>query len=605
MLLALPLVALTSCIFAVRATRRYSWREATIRGAVIWTVTLVVLTEASSVIHALDRFVLGTGWLIVTICAGAYALRRGLDRSARPRVPLLDVLPLAAVGLLLGLVGWTGALSEPNNWDSQTYHLARVAHWLQDSSVAHFATANVRQIDQPPLAEYIVTHLIALAGTDRVAFLAQWLALVGCCVTTSHITAQLGGDRRSQILAVVVTATAPMALLQASSTQNDLVAAFFVLAAYSLALEARRAPPIEVLVPLGAVVGLALLTKGTVLVLLPAPVVYALWQYRSCLRRAAVPALTAAAIGLAVIAPHFGRNLATFDGLVSPETAAMQTITDPGPAALASNIVRNAAIQLASRHAGVNDRMIVRPAISLHDAVGLDPNDPRWTFLAQPFQVTTLTTHEDLASNPIHVALGALAVIAALVDRVLRRRCGVYAAFVALGFLLFSAAFRWQPWGTRLMVPIVAASAPLVAIVLREKVPRIVPVVAGALVLAALPAVLSNDLRPLGGGGTYFAAQPLVASSYRHAALAAAERCDTIGLDLGGDSFEYPLWQLVDDDVRFHHVDVANSTGHLADAQPVCAVISTEEHGSHLLTNGATLERTWSDAFLSVYRAQP
>ena len=47
-----------------------------------------------------------------------------------------------------------GLWAYPNNWDSMTYHLTRVEHWMQRQTVIHYATNNVRQVSQPPLAEY-------------------------------------------------------------------------------------------------------------------------------------------------------------------------------------------------------------------------------------------------------------------------------------------------------------------------------------------------------------------------------------------------------------------------------------------------------------------
>ncbi len=109
-----------------------------------------------------------------------------------------------------------------------TYHLPRVMHWLQSESVAHYYTPITRQLYQPPFAEYAIAHIISLTRTDRFAFLVQWLALFGSAVGVSVIARQLGCGPLGQALAATIFVTAPMAILQGSSTQNDLVVTFWI-----------------------------------------------------------------------------------------------------------------------------------------------------------------------------------------------------------------------------------------------------------------------------------------------------------------------------------------------------------------------------------------
>jgi cobalt/nickel transport system permease protein len=68
----------------------------------------------------------------------------------------LAVLPLAVA---LGVAAFSYA---PSNWDSMTYHLSRVAHWLQHGSVEAYETGIYRQVLYAPGAEYLVLLLQAL-----------------------------------------------------------------------------------------------------------------------------------------------------------------------------------------------------------------------------------------------------------------------------------------------------------------------------------------------------------------------------------------------------------------------------------------------------------
>jgi hypothetical protein len=75
------------------------------------------------------------------------------------------------VGVIAGLaIGGAGTLivalwAPPNNWDSMTYQMARVAEWYDHRSVAFYPTAIDRQLWQPPLAEYLI--LVTYGLLDR------------------------------------------------------------------------------------------------------------------------------------------------------------------------------------------------------------------------------------------------------------------------------------------------------------------------------------------------------------------------------------------------------------------------------------------------------
>jgi hypothetical protein len=44
-------------------------------------------------------------------------------------------------------------ITPPNMYDSMTYHMSRVVHWIQNGSLAHYPTSIGRQLFLPPGAE--------------------------------------------------------------------------------------------------------------------------------------------------------------------------------------------------------------------------------------------------------------------------------------------------------------------------------------------------------------------------------------------------------------------------------------------------------------------
>ena len=90
-----------------------------------------------------------------------------ISMNIRPMAgtPLLFVLP---IGVIVSLTGLIAFVAPPNNYDSMTYHLGRVVHWIQNHSVQHYPTNIDRQLFMPPWAEFAITHFYLLSTDDLV-----------------------------------------------------------------------------------------------------------------------------------------------------------------------------------------------------------------------------------------------------------------------------------------------------------------------------------------------------------------------------------------------------------------------------------------------------
>jgi len=131
-------------------------------------------------------------------------------------------------------------------------------------------------------------------------------------------------------------------------------------------------------------------------------------------------------------------------------------------------------------------------------AVGGDPNDPRTTWDFTTFQVSSPSLIEDVAGNPLPVALLILALILVIHYRGLSRNTIIAVIGLLLAFILFCLLFKWQPWHTRLHLPLFVLSAAIIAVVLERAWPPSATTALGALLLVtALPFLLTNQLRPL------------------------------------------------------------------------------------------------------------
>jgi Dolichyl-phosphate-mannose-protein mannosyltransferase len=503
---------------------------------------LVFITELLSALGRLSALYIAVAWIIAGVIGLWLAVPPLRLRISRPTWPVAAVL--IGLALLLALVLTTGLASAPNTYDSMTYHLPRVMHWLQAESVAHYYTPVSRQLYQPPFAEYAVAQVISLTRSDRFAFVVQWFALLGSGVGVSVIARQLGARPLGQALAATIFITAPMAILQGSSTQNDLVVTFWILVAVVAVLDAARNRWSRSLLAGGAI-GLAVLTKGTAgLLLAPFVVWLAIDMLRKHRRAAILPLVAAALVVLSLNAPHAYRNVETFGSPFGNEQE--EYLNDEfGVGVLVSNATRNLALEVSGS--------VVEDAVRRgHDLIGLDPDDRRITWGGTPFQ-SKFNLLEDAAPNPLQMLLLVVTILSGAWLR--DSRLAVYLLAVLVGFLLFSVILRWQQWHNRLMLPFIALTAAWVASVLPKTERRWHAVLALGLIVVGVASALLNESRPLVGrdsvvrtgiiSDVFPRSRPAFRASYL-SAVKELKGCRHVAIEVSDDyTWEYPMWTLL------------------------------------------------------------
>lgn len=616
----LPVILAELLLFASLAGRGVPIRAAFLTASCVWGVLVVLVSEAASFVCALTPAVVVAFWCVV--CAG---LLLGLDvrraarsfgdasRGLRSRVSGCEVTLGIALVAVVGVVLLVALSSAPNTWDSHTYHLARVRHWMQNRSIAFFPTNVERQIDAGPWAELAVLQLDLATGGDRFAACVQWFALVGTAVATSLIARGLGASVVGQTVASVATVTLPMAILQGSSTQNDLVVSFWLSASVALALLAAqpRERSAWLIVPAGGCLGLAVLTKGTAYAF-AAP--FVLWlgvRFGRVHGFASRWLLVSALLALSVNVPHYARNLRASGSPLGPGFV----MWDGRPVSYAndrvsiggtiSNTLRSAALQLAApdlHHtfgaAGASratpatasasslpaprqwNEWLVGATSALVRSLGQDPDDRATTWNQRRFHVPAAGWNfEDTAGNPLHVVLFAAAIPILLLVAARRGRWDavVVAGCCVCGVVLFNALFAWQVYHSRLhLLAFTLFCAPFGVAVSRLG-RRWASGVAMIMVAASVPWLVDNLTRPLVGERSvlrvprfeqYFAQYPHLHGPFVAAAQELARaRCSDVVLHVANDAWEYPLWVALDHvgwHARIRHGGIANYTAHLA-----------------------------------------
>jgi hypothetical protein len=420
----LPLLAF-AFLFTGFHTRKYGWRKSLLLASIPWALFLAFITEALTQFRWLTRPGLTISWLGFGIACLVWMLRaKRIEQvqlnSDEQAIPLrwTERIALVAIAVLLALTALTALVSAQNTWDAMMYHLPRVVEWINNRGVQFFPTINRFQLDQAPFAEYAMLHLYLLFGSDRLVGLVQWCGSAGCILAASLIVKELGGTRRAQLLAAVLCATIPTAVLEASGTKTELVATYWIALAVYLLLVWRRNQGWPLSLAIGTSLGLAVYTKGTSYVFLPCIVLACAetWS-RAEMRRFALRLPGIAAIGILVCAPLWVRNcqycgsplgLPYFDGAGSLEGRLLRN-THISPAAIVANMVRNVALDAGAPSARVNAQLTHIFSRFIR-AMGVDPDDPgqlsATSFGNTPrFEVRFHPRYEVLAGDPFPLFL--------------------------------------------------------------------------------------------------------------------------------------------------------------------------------------------------------
>ncbi len=131
---------------------------------------------------------------------------------------------------LLGILILTAFVYPPNTYDSMTYHMARVAHWIQQESIDYYPTRIIRQNVMGPGAEYLILFFQVLTGTDYLANGVQLLSFGVMIIALCYVLRVFRVPQRLSPFIVAICISAPMAVMQATSTQNDLVNSLITIA---------------------------------------------------------------------------------------------------------------------------------------------------------------------------------------------------------------------------------------------------------------------------------------------------------------------------------------------------------------------------------------
>ncbi len=589
----LPLFAGILLIFHFQRWEK-DWRVSLLSAAVVWGVFLTLSTEFLNLFHAINFDSLVAIWLGFTACLMILFLGRSKTCDRSPISPdsnfwdrwdRFDYLLLLSSGLIVLIIGITAIVAPPNNWDSLSYVMPRVMHWMQNHSINHYPAHYTSQLYNGPWADFALMHLQILSGGDRWANLLQWLSMIGCLIGVSLITKSLGGGWKEQIFAVLLCATIPVGILHASNSKNTYVITFWLicLTHYSLVM-LRHKPNWHLTFFASMSLGLAILTKGTAYI-------YALplliWLIFSAAQQLGFQifryVIGAGAILLTINLGHYIRNFLIFHSPTSTYPYNWNNEIYSFPVFIA-NILRNISLHLVPPFFNRDgaDALVSQ----IHHFLGVNPVDPRLNLFLGGYYPTAFTTEgvqtfEDIAGNSFHFWLIILAIGLFLGSKKLRSKPELTLYFLSVigSFFLFCLLIKWQIWHSRLHLPIFVLLCPWLGTVLVRTLPsRMAHYLLIFLLVMALPYLFLNETRPIATPANifntdrttqYFAARPPLQEDYTRLGQFINQRnCREIGLIQRPDTWEYPLWVLLKSQnspaLRIENVNVTNPSQILA-----------------------------------------
>jgi len=564
---------------------------------ILFSATIVAITELLSVCKVVTFRLLFLFWFAFSVVCLIYIIfnkdkcfKNALYVFAKFKLFFkeLDKLSKLLFFALLGLIAFLffqGIVYPPNNYDSMTYHMARIPHWISNSSVMHYPTHIYRQIYQPPFAEFVILHINLLSKSDLFSNSVQLFFLVFSVITLIGIMEQLGIDRKYNLVAAIFIITIPEVILQSTSTQNDIVVSYFILSAVYYGNICIRDKNIQSFVFLGLSVGLAVLTKGTAYIFLAPLLVYIAIKLLANLQKRLIwNSLLASLIFLCINFGHFYRNYELSDNLLGVnkiQTPEEVININFSPVVITINFFKNIGL-----HVGPSSlHHLYKKALNkLFSIDGFEKYDSKVNFEGISFnEAIYLPNHEDYGSNTLHFYMILFAFLYSYIGiAMLKKRNTVisgYSLMILGQIFLFILLLKWQPWHSRLHTPIFILSIPLICyafdLIFKGSL-KLTWFVLTILIIQSYYLASTNYSRvifPFHSTNSkvsftdtrfkkYFAIRPELYYEYMTINKQIVKfNNKNIGLILGGDDWEYPLFtEIYSKEIFPIHINVTNKT---------------------------------------------
>lgn len=611
------------------------YAERLFRSIVFFEAIILVVTNLLSVFGILTKTVDFIAWLIVSfIFAFLYGKNRAdVEKNKASFWRLLKekfgsiyeegkvtFVAMAALLFVLSLILLFGAIfTVPYNYDSMTYHLARIGYWIDHQSVAHYVTNIDRQVYSPVLAEYNLLHIILLCGNDTFANFLQFFSSFLAAYFIYHCARKLGTNKLFSFLGAFVFMMMPLTISQSITTQNDLFAALlFVLFIYKL-MDVITWEQIDLgisqimdIAMLGMLVAYAYMAKTSVcasMVMFMPWLLIARLLKKDSFKKLFGSVFIAIAGILIPISETLIRTYLSSGSLMTSTASGNIMVATKNVKYIIVNILKNFSLLITQNYFRPLNGFVYRIAIGLGQKWNVEVNNEAiafhgFDFLHHMNMGDDMYSHDKTPSAFVaYFAVLAGVILIAMLIKVLfdqkmdqKERDALWLSigfavsdWLSMGFIM--ALLRWQPWGTRLMYPALAVtvimSVNMLYLLLKHWKNLATQLVLMVLIILstmlAVPSVTYN-LEP----AVFFAKHGCENRIYRYFAanyridgykklieLAMEDGATDVGMLISGDGYDYPMWLMLremDSDAKLRHL-IAEKANDALEKAPDCIFV--------------------------------
>ena len=437
--------------------------------SIFWSVCLFFITEGLSLFNAVNGKMLFASWSVVIFTEilisikQKYRIQNVVVQSFQDIKRYWSSLETISKALFVTIIistiitGILAVITVPNNWDSMTYHLSRIAFWQEHGNVNYYATNIPRQLFSPVFAEYINLHLMSICRGDLYVNLLQTFSGIGDLVLVYSSARALNISRKLSLFAVVLVQGMNIFIAESISTQVDIVASFYFSVLIYLLIDylcsgKQDHTYVSHWLPIGCLSGLLYITKTNTCISAAVMIMGVLLIDAIVRRRILCQLFRCISIGIpafVMVAPTFLRNYFYLNDPLASEYMGRIAIGTNNVSMLFINLLKNFGNCIAPPWVNrIYEGLVKRIAgLFLVDVNALEIS------YTTPYAIR-YSYHMDTAGAPFLSALIVLVLILSIVVVILKHnRWAVLNMLLHIQFIIMLMAVRWQPWVTRLLLP--------------------------------------------------------------------------------------------------------------------------------------------------------
>ncbi len=591
-------------------------REAYIKAVAEWHIFMLAAVYTLSIFELLNVTWLVAFFVAANVCVWGYAVKAKLHKElVKINISSIKnkifIIPCIMALIALGLAIYTG----PYNWDSMSYHLPRLAHWIQNQSVMPYATHIDRQVGSTTLASY-VTLLVYIFTDKRDIFLnlVQCFAYITNAVFVYGIARKLNVSKNFSVAASVLYLAMPIAFVEATTTQNDdyttmwLLFFVYLLVDFldkSISLQYTKSNRDKVIFA-AASLGFGYLAKPSVCFAMVIFLCFILWNvikrkdhYKDIFKLLG----WALSSFVVTVLPQFLFNMMVYGKALPDGVGKRQLVGTLQPNYLFLNFMKNFTYNLGNSVITKSKEYLSDFLYGLADICNVVLDDPTISEDGGAYGFSSYQYGCDTALNPLVLFLAIFVVIWCIIR--IRKQYSKqvqFTLFAMTAYSVFCVFLRWEHYISRYLAAYFALFCPMIAIQLQDLYGVIKNIHIRRIAVAALGVICAINYYLAVENVYKIETKEYPDSYFYHVGGWKSDYmaiCDnivqqqykTIGYIVEPGGYEYPLWGILNsqmDDFRIEHIEVENELSRYEDKTftPDCIFAIDRRGSDSMVVNG-------------------